>query len=84
MIKKLVALLVVLMVIGQAFARSEDSEEASHNGLGSWLFGYGVGRMRGSWGRPWGGWGYGGYGGYGGGWGMGWKHNAQESESADE
>lgn len=96
MFKKLVALLIVFMVLGQAVAKREDSEEASHNGLGSMLFGYGVGRATsrfGRFGRYGGMGGFGGYGGYGGfggynrGWGgrgWGWKHNAQESESAEE
>lgn len=92
MTKVLFAVLVMFMMLGQAVAASQDSQEVSHEGLGSFLFGYGAGRLRGSgWGRGWGGYGggWGGYGGYGGGYGgwgrgWGWKHNAQASESTEE
>lgn len=85
--KSIIAVLLLVMLLGGAVA--QESEDKSHNGLGSWLFGYGMGRARsGWWGRPWGYGGYGGYGGWGrgyGGYGGWWKHNARaDSESIDE
>lgn len=76
-LKNIVVILLLVMLLGNAFAHESNQNDKQHQFWGSALFGYGMGRFRGRrFGRGYGGgWG-GGYGGMGGGYGgYGWKHN---------